>query len=92
MGLCVEVEQVFSVEYLLTELAVIGEHARVMDGLHVLPEVSPVPADLATNCAPVAVWSVPHYVLVQLLGHTCNQRASDCSLFQESSSAQAYGS
>ena len=92
MGLCVKMEQVFGVEYLLTELAVIGEHAGVMDGLHVLPEVAPVPADLATNCAPVGVRTVPHNVLVQLLSHTCNQRASDCSLFQENSSAQAYGS
>ena len=47
-----------------------------MDIFHMLPQIAPVPADLATDSAAVAVWAFPHYVLVQLLV-TCNQQESD---------------
>ena len=77
-------------ESLAAVFAGIAEGIREVDILNMLPEIASVLADLATYSAAVALQTVPHYVLVQLLV-TCNQRESDLVLVNVYSTQKGTG-
>ena len=65
-------------ESLLAVFATVAETSRKVNVFHMLPQVAPVFANLATDSTAVHLGSILHNVFVQLLV-TCNQQWSQTS-------------